>query len=193
MRLIAAAAVIAAVIITPAAAQFGNPGGADPATRESSPGVPVPNQTNVQDRLFVMLAGQGGRAEVELAKVAEQKSKSAAVVAFAKQMVAEHGKSNERLAQLAKQTGIPLPADLAPDQKLAKETLEALDPGLFDAAYMRVQVVDHQKTVLLLQWEIGSGENADLQRFASETLPAVLHHLQLTQSLVAVLTGAAAF
>jgi putative membrane protein len=56
---------------------------------------------------------------------------------------------------------------------------------------MRVQVTDHQKTVQLLLWVIASGENADLQRFASDTLPGVLHHLQLSQDLVSQLTGAA--
>jgi hypothetical protein len=50
----------------------------------------------------------------------------------------------------------------------------------------------HQKTVQILLWVIASGENADLQRFASGTLPDVLHHLQLAQNLVSQLTGAAA-
>jgi len=56
---------------------------------------------------------------------------------------------------------------------------------------MRAQVTDHQKTVQLLLWVIASGENAELQRFASATLPDVMHHLQLAQTLVSQLTGAA--
>ena len=51
---------------------------------------------------------------------------------------------------------------------------------------------NHQKTVQLLLWVIASGENADLQRFASSSLPDVLHHLQMAQTLVSLLTGAAA-
>ena len=43
--------------------------------------------------------------------------------------------------------------------------------------YMRAQIVDHQKTSQLLQWEIGSGEDAEMQRFAADTLPTVLEHL----------------
>jgi putative membrane protein len=57
---------------------------------------------------------------------------------------------------------------------------------------MRAQVTDHQKMMQLLLWVIASGENADLQRFASRALPDVLHHLQLAQNLVSQLTGAAA-
>lgn len=191
MHLIATAAFLAALTITSAVAQFGNPGGADPSTRESSPGVPAPNETNVQDRLFAALAAQGGRAEFELAKLAEQKSQNVDVTAFAKQMLRDHGKSNERLAELAKQTGILLPGNLAPDQKVAAQTLEALERSQFDVAYARLQMGDHQRMVQLLQWEIGSGENANLQRFAADTLPTVLRHLRLTQSLVAQLTRSA--
>jgi len=182
------ALVITTLGITSAAAQFGNPGGADPATIESSPGVPVPGQTNVPDRLFASLVTQGGMAEVELAKLATQKSRDESVIAFAKQMINDHGTANGKLVQLAKQMGLALPSDLAPDQKALKDHLSALDQAQFDLAYMRSQIVDHQKATQLFLWIIPSGESADMQKFASEALPTVLHHLQEAQELVRQLT-----
>jgi putative membrane protein len=178
--------------IAPALAQFGNPGGLDPGTRESAPGVPIPGQTNVPDRLFTTLAAQGGMAEVDLGKLAQRKSRTDAVVAFAKRMIDDHGESNAQLAQLAKQAGLPFPTEPAPEQLEMNQKLSALNPAEFDPEYMRVQVTDQQKTVQLLLWVITSGQDADLQRFASHTLPDVLHHLQLAQNLVSQLTGAAA-
>jgi putative membrane protein len=86
------------ILTPPASAQFGNPAGMDPGTCESAPGVPVPGQTNVPDRLFAALAAQGGMAEVELGKLAQQKSRNDAVTAFAKRMVDDHGNSNAQLA-----------------------------------------------------------------------------------------------
>ncbi|RWM85344.1 MAG: DUF4142 domain-containing protein, partial [Mesorhizobium sp.] len=50
---------------------------------------------------------------------------------------------------------------------------------------------DHQKTVQLLEWEIGSGQDADLQHFASETLPTVLEHLKLARDIKAELASQA--
>ena len=191
MRLLTVMTALATLAGVPASAQFGNPGGLDPATRESTPGVPVPGQTNVPDRLFTTLAAQGGMAEVELGKLAQQRSRNEAVTVFAQQMIDDHGKSNAQLMGLAKQAGLPLPSELAPDQLEVSKKLSALNQGQFDAEYMRVQVTDHQKTVQLLLWVIASGENPDLQRFASDTLPGVLHHLQLAQDLVSQLTGAA--
>jgi len=190
MRLIVVTA-LTALAAVPAFAQFGNPGGLDPGTHESAPGVPAPGQTNVQDRLFTILASQGGLAEVELAKLAQQRARSNGVSAFAKQIIDDHGKTNARLTELAKQAGLNLPNEPAPDQQEVKQKLSVLDQGQFETEYMRVQVIEHQKTVQLLLWVIASGENAALQHFASDALPGVLHHLQLAQGLVSNLTGAA--
>jgi hypothetical protein len=35
-----------------------------------------------------------------------------------------------------------------------------MDGGVFEHAYLRAQIIDHQTTVQLLEWEIGSGEVA---------------------------------
>ena len=112
-------------------AQFGNPGGLDPGTRESAPGVPLPGQTNVPDRLFTTLAAQGGMAEVDLGKLAQQKSSNDAVTAFAKRMVDDHGKSNAQLAELAKQAGLQLPPEPAPDQVEVQQRLSTLNRAGF--------------------------------------------------------------
>jgi hypothetical protein len=58
-------------------------------------------------------------------------------------------------------------------------------------AYIKNHIADHQKTALRLEWEINSGEGVQLQRFAAETLPKVLSHLEAAQTIHAELTGAA--
>jgi putative membrane protein len=69
-----------------------------------------------------------------------------------------------------------------------RSNLEGMDAATFDITYMRAQVVDHQKTAQLLEWEIGSGQHAALQRFAAENLPTVLEHLSVARSVVETLT-----
>jgi hypothetical protein len=63
-----AVAVTLAVLVTPAAAQIGNPAGVDPATPQSAPGDPAPHHANTQDKTFSQLAAAGGLTEVELGK-----------------------------------------------------------------------------------------------------------------------------
>ncbi len=170
-------------------AQIGNPAGMAPDTRFEAPGVPAPDQTNYQDRLFAKLAAAGGMAEIDFGNLAAEKAVNSAVKDFAQRMVGDHGKANGVLKGLAERSKIPLPNDLDPDHKRQRVGLEKLEGADFDVAYMKGQIVNHQKTVQLLIWEIGSGQDAEIQRFAASTLPTVLRHLETARNLTDELKG----
>ena len=70
-----------------------------------------------------------------------------------------------------------------------RSTLESVSADAFDLAYMQGQVVDHQKAVVLLIWEIGQGQDAPLQQWAAATLPVVLGHLEMAKALAAEASG----
>jgi putative membrane protein len=179
--------VAAMAFAMPAAAQLGNPGFVMPGTPQGAPGVPAPNHANTQDRLFALLLGAGGAAEVDFGRLAGSKAQSEAVKEFARRMVQDHTKSNGELASLANAAQIPLPGELDPDQKDMRAKLVSLTGAAFDLTYMQGQVIDHQKTVILLQWEIGQGQDAPMQQWASATLPVVLGHLEMAKTLLAEL------
>jgi putative membrane protein len=161
-----------------------------PSTPLSAPGKPAPNEANVQDRLFVHLAASGGMAEVQAGKLAQGAAQNAAVRDFAQMMVQDHSKTNDRLGGLAKKAGIPLPPRLAPDHEAMLAELKSLSGAQFDLAYMQHQLVEHQKTVQMLQWQWSMGQNAELQKLAAESLPVVLRHLEMAQAIMSQLTGA---
>ncbi|MCG7508403.1 DUF4142 domain-containing protein [Mesorhizobium retamae] len=177
-----------AVMPSLAAAQIGNPAGLAPDTRFKAPGVPEANQTNYQDRLFAQLMTAGGLAEVDLGKLAVSKTDHQGIRAYAQQMIDSHGKANKALGSIAEKSRMPVPAEPGEDQKMARSHIDGLKGREFDLAYLANQVVEHQKAASLLAWEIGSGEDAALQRFAMETLPTVLEHLQMARDLTAELT-----
>jgi putative membrane protein len=191
MRFAAFATACALTIPYPVFAQIGNPAGMSPSTPVEAPGKPAAHHPNTQDRLFVHLAGSGGMAEVEGGKLASGKTQNAAVSSFAKMMVDDHSKTNERLKALAGKADIPLPPGLDPDNKAMLARLEKLTGAEFDIAYMQAQLIAHQKTVQIMQWEMSNGQDAQLQRLAADALPGVLHHLQRAQAIMAELTGAA--
>jgi putative membrane protein len=182
-------AATAVLISRPAAAQIGNPAGVAAGTKEAAPGIPAPHQTNNTDRLFARLAAAGGKAEVEFGRLAQQKAADTAVKEFAGMMIQDHGKANDKLMELATKADIPLPDRLDPDHQAVREKLEKLSGREFDVAYILAQIEDHQKTVQLLQWEIGSGQDASLQKFAADELPVVLKHLRHAQFTATRLTG----
>lgn len=174
------------LLVSPLFAQIGNPAGNAPDTLMDSPGQPMPHQTNYQDRLFAQLAAAGGTAEVDFGNLAK-KSGHSAIKEFASRMVDDHSAANEKLKSLAETDKIPLQQGLDDEHKQLRAKLEKLEGAAFDLAYISGQITDHQKTVQLLEWEIGSGQDADLQHFASDTLPTVLEHLRLARDIKAKL------
>jgi putative membrane protein len=182
MRLLAISSVVV-LLALPAWAQSGNPAGMTPGTG--------PQQPNNSDRIFVAAAAIGGMAEVEFGELAEQKARSEAVKDFGRRMVEDHSKANDRLISIAKEAGIAVPDELDQEQKAMRERLGAMDGAEFDVAYLQGQVIEHQKTVQLLEYEIGSGQDTDLKSFAAEILPIVLQHLRAAQALQAEMTGKA--
>ena len=95
----------------------------------------------------------------------------------------------QQLMSLAKQANTPPAGSLDEEHQGVRANLEKLSGRPFDLAYIDGQIQDHQKTAQLLEWEIGSGQDPALKKFASEALPTVLQHLRLAQDLKTQLTG----
>jgi len=57
------------------------------------------------------------------------------------------------------------------DHEAERCRLEKLRDLSYDVAYTKAQIVDRQKMVQLLAWEISMSEDAVMQRFAAATLP----------------------
>lgn len=185
LALITSTAAVAQTANQPGAGPgIGNPGATAPGTREQSPGRPAHPQSNLPDRAFAQVAASGGLAEVDLANLALQASRSDAIKAFARQMIQDHSKANRELMDIGGQQSIPVPSDLDPEHKQVRERLAPLQGPQFDIEYLRIQQQDHQRTAQLLEYEIGSGENPALKNFAVETLPIVLRHLAMAQDLI---------
>src|SRR5690349_18339116 len=98
----------------------GNPGVNSPKTPGADIGKPPANVSNTADEIFLRQAGIGGRQEVDLAKLAGQRAQDQAVKDFAKQMVNDHSKTNDKVMQLAKAHGVAVPKNPDPDQQAVR-------------------------------------------------------------------------
>jgi len=142
------------------------------------------------DHDFFTQAAEGGIAEVELGKLAQQRATNPAVQKFAAMMVKDHSAANDKLENLAAEKAVPLPTDLSTAQKSSKKTLEMQSAADFDAAYIKNQVDAHEDTVALLKKEIASGKDADAKALAATMLPIVQGHLEQVQQLQNSIAGA---
>jgi putative membrane protein len=175
---------LALAFALPAAAQTGNPAGTPPGTKAAAPGQPAPLQINSADRTFIEQLAIGNQAEIDFGQLADQKAHAQPVRDFGKRMAHDHGDAGRTLASLAKSNGIPLPTGVDTEHRELRGHLDKLNGASFDAAYMQAQVEDHQKTVQLLEYEIGSGQEQELRNFAADTLPIVRQHLEMAQGIL---------
>ena len=191
-RLLATTALAGALLAAPAWAQSVNQGAAAPnAPAMSAPSAAQPQGLADQDRSFIHDAAIGGTAEVEAGKLAEHKGQAKSVRGFGRQMVTDHGKANARLARLAKADGVTLPPALDDKHAQDMDKLGKQSGAGFDRMYIHSAIDEHQAAVQLFTKESQSGDNADLKRFAAETLPTIQHHLQMAQSMEADMSSTA--
>ena len=133
------------------------------------------------DQTFLRKAAQGGTAEVELGKVAQQNGGSDQVKQFGERMVADHTTVNDTLKQLAASKGVSVPAQPDSADQREKARLQKLKGAQFDRAYFDYMVRDHQKDVSEFRKEANSAKDPDVKAFAQQTLPTLEEHLKMAQ------------
>ena len=135
------------------------------------------------DAAFIQKAGQGGMAEVELSKLAEQKAKSGKVKKFAEHMVRDHTSNNRELEKIAAKENIAVPQELDTEHAAIRDRLASLKDEAFDQAYIDAMREDHQKMDDLLKSSAGSVTSNELRTYIKKTQPVVEAHLRQADKL----------
>ncbi|QJR81680.1 DUF4142 domain-containing protein [Alteromonas pelagimontana] len=133
---------------------------------------------------FVEDASAKGIAEVESAKVAQQKSSSADIKAFAQKMITDHSAANKELASIARSKNLEISDEAGMVSKAKKLMMEQRDDQSFDEAYAESQVEAHEDTIELFK-QAAMSDDAEIAAFAKKTLPKLQHHLKMAKDLAA--------
>jgi putative membrane protein len=142
-----------------------------------------PSETAGADATFIQKAAEGGVAEVELSKLAEQNAKSGEVKRFAEHMVQDHTSNNRELEQIASKQNIALPKELDSEHAAIRDRLATLKDEKFDKAYIEAMVADHQKMESLLKSSEGTVTSPELKTYIKKTTAAVETHLREADKL----------
>ena len=140
-------------------------------------------QLSSADYKFVAEAAQGGMAEVQLGRIAQERATDPAVKEFADKMVKDHSQADQQLSQLASQKGATLPTDIPASEKRETDRLLKLSGAEFDRAYMNHMVRDHKKDVKEFERESKDAADSDVQSWAVKTLPTLQDHLKMAQDV----------
>lgn len=178
---------------TPSATATAGSGGASAASAsragDKSASASASSQLDRADRKFIERAAEDGMKEVEVSKTVASKAADPGVKAFAERMVKDHSDANKKLMDLAQSKGLNIPSDLKKGDRRDVDKMAKMDPDKMDRSYMKDQVKDHKRDVKEFEKESKNAKDADVKKFASDTLPTLQEHLQMAQDTDSKLKG----
>jgi|SRR5215467_10831333 len=133
------------------------------------------------DTMFIAKAAEGGMAEVELGRLAQQRGSNEAVKTFGKRMETDHTKINDDLKTIAESKNVTWPTALNARDQATMDRLSNLSGAEFDRAYMADMVRDHRADVAEFRRQADHATDPDVKNFAAKYLPTLQDHLRMAE------------
>ena len=167
------------------------------------------NSVSSSDQKFVNELLADGTAEVELARLANERAASPDVKQFAQMMIDDHTNAGKLLTQVATTYGIPARPPIDDKHKDLMDKLSKLRGADFDREYMNAMVDDHESAVKDVRSRVDedrsltdrlTGKNPEdrasvkpepsddkvkiaINEWAANTLPTIEHHLDRAKEI----------
>lgn len=136
------------------------------------------------DQKAVKEMAMANMSEVALGRMAQSKSSSDEVKAFAQQMIDDHGQALADVQMLAQAKGVTLPTELDAKHRREADRLDRLSGDAFDKAYAaRAGVADHKAVHAALGKIRSNAKDADVRAAAETMRPVVQQHLTAARQL----------
>lgn len=162
-RLVAASALAGAIMVAPAAAQQAG---------------------SRQTREYVQAAGESDTFERMEAYTALAESHDPQVLAFARQMIRDHGETSRALAAATGQAGLaPPPQAVGAGQAPFLAALQSLRGREFDQAYWRQQALAHRSALTVQQQYAATGDAPAIRQAAAAAVPIIQAHLATAERM----------
>jgi putative membrane protein len=133
------------------------------------------------DQDFGIKAAQGGMAEVELGKLAQERGSSDRVKEYGKMLVDDHARMNNELKDIASKENIVLPSGVSSEQRQNIDRLAKLSGAQFDREFLTDSAKDHREDIAEFEKESNSGQDQASRDFASKSLPTLRKHLEMAE------------
>lgn len=136
------------------------------------------DEAKEDDSEFLVDAAEVDMAEIQLGKLAQQKSTNADVKALGKMMVEQHEKASADTKAFAAKKNITLPTSLTEDGQKEFKDLNDKSGHDFDKKYADMMVDGHEKLIKRMEKASEKAEDADVRMWAANMLPTLRTHLE---------------
>jgi putative membrane protein len=140
------------------------------------------SKVSAADEQYLQSSISGDRFEIIGGKLAEKKSKNAAVLKAASTIVSDHTKSLSDAIKLAHQLKIDVPSSPTPSEIWELKVVAASKGKAFNVLYSSLEVYDHLQDIDETSSEISEGTNSQIRDDAETELPMLRKHLRLARA-----------
>ncbi|HWN89569.1 MAG TPA: DUF4142 domain-containing protein [Chitinophagaceae bacterium] len=139
--------------------------------------------TDEKSSEFLKKVTNSGMAEVQLAKLAQQKATLDAVKNFAAMLERDHTAVNDQVKTLAGQRNVAVPSTISDDKQKMYSDMEKMTGKAFDKEYISMMVKSHNDGISLFEDTKSNASDIDVKNFADKTLPALKMHLDSAKAI----------
>jgi len=157
------------------------------AAREDRPPVVSPAEQN-----FMMKTTEADLTEIDMARLALQKSENKDVRDYANMVQRDHASALEDLTDLMKDKSVSQPRTTPTDVKKDLNMMNGLSGPEFDREFINRMVADQQKAIEMCQDQVQIAMDSDVRKYAEDLLPQLQMHLEKAQRLQSKLFSAPA-
>jgi len=130
------------------------------------------------DSEFLVDQAEINLAEIEIGKLAQQKSTNTEVKKFGKMLVDEHTKSASEVSALAKAKNFTLPTSLTEDGQEEYNKLNEKTGLDFDKKFADMMIDGHEKAIDKLKKASENAKDAEIKTWASNNIAGLTAHLE---------------
>lgn len=136
-----------------------------------------------QDKQFIMKSSEGSMAEVELGKLALQKSQNPDVKQFAQKMVDDHTMLMNNMKPFADQMGVKPPTKLNAKHQQLETRLKSLSGDKFDKEYIKAMVADHHHDLGEFMAEESKATDPSFKQTVTQGTQVIREHTQMIDEI----------
>jgi putative membrane protein len=178
-------AIAVALCCVPAPGQMHGAGGQ--ATQQVGPQDQQPKNETPSgpgaDQKFLERAMESDVAEIQMGRLALEKSTDEKVRHVATQMTDDHGKMLDEWKQAVATLNIPVPEEPSKNAMKTMEKMKGLSGDAFDQAYIKEMVKAHKEDDKAFKEEARTTTNSQLKQMATEDAGIIEGHLQQIQEI----------
>lgn len=130
------------------------------------------------EKLFVLEAAMGNQWEIELSRLAQQKSQDPQVKELAQMVMNDHQQAQQKLLSIAQQWDLDLPTSLPPGKQKKLDVVGSLPADKFESCYILMLKADHAKDITSFSDQQVAIEDPTLKAYIGEVLPKLKEHGQ---------------